>query len=697
MATLDMRATKALTLLLMSSLGLMACQPTPQERPWNVLLITMDTTRADYIGAYGRDDATTPVLDALANRGYLFEWAHTSNPVTQAAHSTILTGMYPLAHGVRDNGLFRLPDQVDTLAEYLSREGYATGAAIGGFPLTVEFGTNQGFDFYDDKLKVLKQDHRGRPARQRSHNSWYDERPATHVNDAIYPFLEERAEDPQQPFFVWLHYWDPHEPHIAPPPYGQRYAHDPYQGEIAFTDAALGQMLDRLDAIGELDRTLIVVTSDHGESRREHNEMTHAFMAYESSMHVPLIIAVPETQASKRVAEHVGTVDIVPTVLDLLGLELPEVLQGRSLRGLMNDDPNIERNVPIYAESMSPKLTHGFGALRVLYDNGKKYIHGPIPELYDLGQDPAELTDLLAEDQQQSQAMHEQLQAVIDWNASDLSAAYDFDADTIERLAGLGYINMSGAGPQTDETLSTDGVPPQHGVAMINIAFRVRSLLSSGAYDPALPLVERLVASAPQQPYYRGQLAHVLAGLGQLDRAEKVIMATEQVNSANVDSFLAVPRLLDAEGENLRALNLANYLLEKAPSANGALLVAELSSDHEPKAIIEQLQAADERYTDNAAIKIELASKLLELGETEAAAAYLRPAMKSSPTAPAAHFALAQIYWQRQQTDLAFSRIEHTLTLAPQFCHAQNKRIEWQAQLNLPPSNLSEQCQEASQ
>ncbi len=224
-----------------------------QPRPWNVVLFTFDTTRADFLGCYGKEGARTPHLDRLAATGFLFENAMASNPVTQAAHATLLTGVWPMTHGVRDNLLFRLPEERETLAEMLKARGYATGAAVGGFPLVKSFGSDQGFDFYDDELTTARLDHRGRPV-PRSH-TWYDERPAGHVNDAILPWLRGRFGG-ERPFFAWLHYWDPHEPHIPPAPYDQLFAHDPYQGEIAYADRSLGALLEVLEEASELERTL---------------------------------------------------------------------------------------------------------------------------------------------------------------------------------------------------------------------------------------------------------------------------------------------------------------------------------------------------------------------------------------------------------------------------------------------------------
>jgi len=258
-----------------------------RQRPWNVLLVTLDTTRADRLGCYGKAAAGTPHLDRLAVEGVRFERATATNPVTQASHTSLLTGTWPMTHGVRDNLFFRIRPGLETLATLLRDRGYATGAAIGGFPLTREFGLDVGFDFYDDDLAALREDHRGVPVMRSE--TWYEERPADRVNDAMIPWLRERLGRPK-PFFAWVHYWDPHRPYIAPDPYRQLYADDPYQAEVAFVDACLGGLLEMLEDAGELERTLIIVTADHGEGLMQHREMTHAFLAYETTLRVPLIM-----------------------------------------------------------------------------------------------------------------------------------------------------------------------------------------------------------------------------------------------------------------------------------------------------------------------------------------------------------------------------------------------------------------------
>ncbi|MCG8457316.1 MAG: sulfatase, partial [Holophagales bacterium] len=301
--------------------------------PMNVLLVTLDTTRADRLGCYGRENAGTPNLDRLAAEGFLFENAFSTVPITLPSHATMFTGRYPLAHGVRDNGLFSLPESETTLAERLRERGYAAGAAVGCFPLARGFGIEQGFDFFDDHITLNVEDLRGRRV-EAKRGVYFDERPSAQVNDALLPWLREHSD---RPFFAWLHYWDPHQPHIPPPPFDQVYLHDLYQGEIAFADQSLGTVLRTLEELGVADRTLVVVVADHGEGLGDHREESHSMLAYNSTLRVPMIMRVPGLEGGHRLTRRVGTVDLLPTLLDLLGLEADDSVQGRSLAPWIRD------------------------------------------------------------------------------------------------------------------------------------------------------------------------------------------------------------------------------------------------------------------------------------------------------------------------------------------------------------------------
>ena len=658
---------------------LIGCAP---HRPWNVVLFTFDTTRADFLGCYGKTEARTPHLDRLASEGFLFENAMASNPVTQAAHSTILTGVYPMVHGVRDNLLFRLPEERDTLAELLQARGYATGAAVGGFPMVASFGSQQGFEFYDDDLSAGRLDFRGRPAPERR-RSWYDERPAGHVNDAILPWLRERFGG-ERPFFAWLHYWDPHEPHTPPAPYDQLFAHDLYSGEIAYADQALGALLEVLEEAGELEHTLVVMVADHGESRWDHNEATHAYLAYETTLHVPLIVRVPgepET-AGRRIAERVGTVDIVPTVLDLLGFGISGLgFQGRSLAPLMmsSDSPTGSRRM-YYSESLSPRLSHGVGELRALYRGPFKYIHGPRPELYDLERDPGEIRDLSTERPAERERFERALQDFLDQHASPEAAAavHEVDDDTRQRLEALGYLSTTGDEPAAvAEVLSREGPAPQDRVGDINLMSRLRQQLGSGQFRQALRTVDRLLAVDPDNGYYRGRLATAHIGLGQVAEAARVVDEAPEISSANRDDFLSVAVAVFAGGEKQRGLAMARRLVGVSETAHGRFTIAEMLRDLGPEPEFEQeldrVLALDETHRG---ARLLWARHLDESGDAAGAEEIYLQLLADFPLAVPIQLDYARLLRRDGRASEALPHLERATRLAPRYCDVRLERLE---------------------
>ena len=673
-----------LTLLLLLPVCLSACE---SHRPWNVLLVTLDTTRADFLGCYGKTSAQTPTLDRLAVQGFLFEQAAASNPVTQPSHSTILTGTYPLAHGVRDNSLFHLPDQSETLAEILAAHGYATGAAIGGFPLTKEFGTAQGFDFYDDDLTATRQDLLGRPAPPR-YQTWYNERPAGHVNDAILPWLRKTLRDNRQtPFFVWLHYWDPHHPHIPPPPYNQTFAHNLYQGEIAYADQSLGTMLRVLEEAGELERTLVVVTADHGEGFGEHNEETHAFLAYNSTLHVPLIIHVPGQAGGRRISQQVGTVDIVPTVLDLLGFSPPEAVQGRSLVPLMfGEQADTIAQPAYYAESLSPRLGHGFGELRVLYQGPFKYIYGPRPELYQLIEDPAERHDLASRQPQRQAELETALQTFMNAHtrSTAVDATYEASPEALQRLAGLGYLGTTGDAPDTiTETLRADGIAPQDRVGDINLTSRLRQALSNGAFAMAKQTASQLVRLAPDNAFYRAKLAAAYLGLGQVEEAVQVVDDSETISTANINDFLRVARALFDVGEQTRGRALAERLVAEQDTADGWFVLAQMAADSDDTAGFEE--AVEETLAlepDHIPARLAQVTALTEQQAFDQAETELLQLLNKHPILAQAHLSYARLLRDTDRTEEALDRFERVLRLAPASCEAHVEQLSLLVELD---------------
>ncbi|HWX24082.1 MAG TPA: sulfatase, partial [Vicinamibacteria bacterium] len=359
----------------------------PSSAP-NLLFVTIDTLRADHVGAWGYAGAATPALDGLAARGVRFAHAETAVPLTGPSHSTIFTGLYPPLHGVRDNVIFTLDERHPTLAVLLKRRGYRTAAFVAAYPVAKAFGFGQGFDEYHENFHEIPIPGQGA------------ERPGNEVADQAIGWLQREAPGP---FFAWVHFYDPHAPYTPPSPYRERFAGRLYDGEIAFADAQLGRVLDTLKATGQEKNTAVVVMADHGESLGDHDEQTHAILIYESTLHIPLIFAGRGVPRGRVVSDRVGTVDVLPTVLGLLGVPAPDGLSGRDLRPAL--EGHSLRPQPLYAESLFGRLNCRWSSLRALTLEDWKLIQGGGTEVFDLAHDPQETRDLSAAEPERAQRL----------------------------------------------------------------------------------------------------------------------------------------------------------------------------------------------------------------------------------------------------------------------------------------------------
>jgi arylsulfatase A-like enzyme/Flp pilus assembly protein TadD len=393
----------------------------------NVVLISIDTCRADHLSCYGYKRRTTPHIDAVARDGVLFREALSPVPFTRPAHSSMLTGNYPPTHGVRLNNTEVLaPDNV-TLAEILHDAGYKTGAFVSGFPLDAKFGVNQGFDTYDCNF-TRKMGGSAEPA----------ERTAEDVSRPAIAWLEQNA---AKPFFLFLHYYDAHLPYEAPAPFASDYADEPYAGEIAYVDSWIGQVLDRLRALGAYDDTLIVITADHGESLGEHGETSHGFFVYQSTQHVPLVIHAPHGRTGRQVDGRVSLVDLVPTVLDLTGLKAPGALDGVSLRSGLESGRAADARRTLYCESLHPSQFE-CSPLNGIVEGAWKYVRSPRQELYDLTKDPGEKSNVVDSESQVAQRLRGRLDDLLAKMeaAAPKRGSATADPDAVSRLQSLGYI-----------------------------------------------------------------------------------------------------------------------------------------------------------------------------------------------------------------------------------------------------------------
>ena len=466
----------------------------------SVLLISVDTLRADALGCYANRDAATPWIDRLAAEGVRFETAHAHNVVTLPSHANILSGLLPLRHGVRDNTGFRFPTDRKTLATILREKGWRTGAFVSAFVLDSRFGLDRGFEVYDDRLG----------SQETSTAFVVPERRGTQTVSAARQWLEKvRGER----WFAFVHLYEPHFPYDPGEPFSSLFPQEPYAGEVAAADAALGPLLQPLLAAGARGRTLVVFTSDHGESLGEHGETTHGIFGYEATLRVPLILSAPGLLAPRVVRRPVRHVDVAPTILDALGIDVPSDLPGRSLLPLIagRQDETPES----YFESLSPSLNRGWAPLHGVVTGGLKYVDLPIPELYDLRADPGERENLAASRPADLARLRERL-ARLRTGDVGVGARVEEEQATLERLRALGYVAGGGVEPRGSYSEEDD---PKNLVELDTRIRDVVTLYRAGDLAGAIAVCEENIRRRPQMPLSYLQLAHLERGRGRLDAA----------------------------------------------------------------------------------------------------------------------------------------------------------------------------------
>lgn len=420
------RFSRCFVFCLISALVIAASAAGAAQRPAapNVLLVTIDTLRADRIGFYDPKHPLTPEIDRFAAESVVFLRAFAHTPTTLPSHTNILLGLTPSGHGVHDNTNSTVPPGPATLAERLKAAGYATGAFVGGFPLDARFGLNRGFDVYDDDFRSADKDPGIEAGRERR---------AQAVLDSALRWLDGRT----SPWFLWVHFYDPHDPYAPPEPFRSRYERNPYDGEVAYADSVTGALFRHLQDRNLAARTIIILTGDHGESLGEHGEKTHGFLAYNPVLRIPLIIRSPG-EKPRRVADNVSHVDIFPTVCDLLGLRPPSSLHGASLAPFVRGKRREER--PVFFESLSPALNLGWAPITGFILKNEKFIETPIPELYDLAGDFDEAANWAAGDNLGE--YRRRLAQLVARQTSEGSAAPRpaMDQAARDKLVSLGYL-----------------------------------------------------------------------------------------------------------------------------------------------------------------------------------------------------------------------------------------------------------------
>ncbi|HUT52589.1 MAG TPA: sulfatase-like hydrolase/transferase [bacterium] len=499
-------------------------------KKWNVLIVTMDTTRADHLRCYGYQWIETPTLNQLASQGVLFERAYSCVPLTLPAHASIMTGTVPLYHGVEDNGAYRVPDNLDTMAEILKGKGYQTAAFLSAAVLKSVFNLNQGFDTYDDSGIE--------PQKQMS--SLVAERKGDKTTDAAMAWLSEHY---QKPFFAWVHYYDPHAEYDPPPPFDTMYG-IPYDGEIAFMDTQIRRLMVKLTELGVYENTLIIVVGDHGESLGEHSEPTHSLFIYDGTQHIPLIIRMPDNPfPGKRVKKAASQIDILSTVLDYLGIPVPPQDQGASLRPIMEsaDEPEADRFA--FMESKMAFLHYGWAPLSGIADGRYKYIKAPTPELYDLGKDKKELINLWEQhclddtkpgpDCKRANQMRVRLEGLErNWGKAKLeSVEADISPQMKAQLEALGYV-VGGFHGNLEKAVTKD---PKDYKSIIMPLQNMNRFVKDQDFKKLMELADKVMAVDPENPMALDSRAEALYGMGEYDKAIATYQLILQIHGSTVE------------------------------------------------------------------------------------------------------------------------------------------------------------------
>jgi len=483
--------------------------PHPLKDSPNVLIITLDTTRADHLGCYGYDKIKTPHIDSVAREGVLFEEAFSVQPVTLPSHCSIFTGVYPFHHGVRENGSYKLGEKYLTLAEILEEKGYFTAAFVSSYTLDKQFGLNQGFSLYNDHLSKPGQNG-GIPV----------ERQAADVSLHASKWLDtNKKELEKRPFFLWIHYFDPHMIYEPPAPYREKYA-DPYDGEIAYMDEWIGYVFNKLKLSGLWDNTIALIVADHGESLDEHREMTHGIFIYRSTTHVPLILKYPNaSHGGERITQRVSVVDIMPTVLDMLHINTDEIFDGKSLIPLI-EKKSFDNKRPIYIETFYPR-NYNWSDIKGIRKGNYFFIDAPRPELY-LDNEFDNLINLypgMAVD------MKHTITTMLAGTSESIAEHVPVDEETTEKLEALGYF-LTGGQKTMDEGTNIIRPDPKDKIELYNVYQMAHQMIIKDQYKQAAKLLDKIIEQEPDNTEFLMALGEALIGQKNYEAAEKHLLHT---------------------------------------------------------------------------------------------------------------------------------------------------------------------------
>jgi arylsulfatase A-like enzyme/tetratricopeptide (TPR) repeat protein len=613
---------------------------------WNVLLVSIDTLRADHLGCYGYGGASTPTLDKLAATGVRCRYAIAPAPMTLPSHASLLTGLDPHHHGARANGVFRLDEKVATLAERLRPRGYRTGAVISAYVLDRQYGLAQGFQEYNDDLTQGEQ----------AGKFGFRERRADKTSQAAVEWLRRHRGDP---FFLWVHYFDPHAPYAPPPPYAERFADRPYDGEIAFADDQLGRLLSVLDETGTAGRTLLIVVSDHGESLDEHREKTHGIMIYDATMRVPMIWRAPGVlPAGEAIEPQVGLIDVVPTVLDLLGEQVPAGLDGVSLLAPASRGPR-----ELYLESLAPRFQYGWSPLLGLRTDGLKFVFAPRSELYDLKDDPNELHDIAAARAKTVRSCYERLRSRVGDDpglAGLVPANLPMDAASRAKLESLGYVFREGIPPATQRALP-DPKDMMGEWMMIQVA---ETYAESGDHAKTVETLEPLLRERPNNLRAWEIMSESYQALGRLDEALTAYRKEVELGHRKVEAYVGVGTILLEMGKASEAEEAIRRALAEDPQSPRAVFglacvrARQNRSDEALKLFRQSIELG--RGSNASMVLFNIGSVHHAAGQIDQARQAFEESLTADPKNARAARALTELMRQQGQRQQAIALLERT-------------------------------------
>jgi arylsulfatase A-like enzyme/Flp pilus assembly protein TadD len=622
--------------------SLWSCSQRRREGGLNVLLITIDTLRFDALSA-----SVTPRMERLGQTGVRFEDARAHNVVTLPSHANILSGRYPLDHGVRDNSGYRFPADQETLATLLKAHGYRTAAFVSAFPLDARFGLDRGFDVYEDSFA----DASPRPAFQ------VQERSGRETAELAARWIATKSDN--SPWFCWLHLYEPHAPYAPPDTFAATFRNDPYRGEVAAVDAALAPLLDPILRSGEDGGTLVVLTSDHGESLGEHGERAHGIFAYEATLKVPMILYEPRLFRPRVVSDPVRHVDLLPTILDALEIPLPGNLRGRSLLPLAAGAP-LDAEAPTYFEALSGSLNRGWAPLHGVLRGGMKYIDLPVPEIYDLKRDPGEIRNLAGE------VRHDDLRKLLsELLSSDAGSAREKEsAETRERLRSLGYV--SGAAG-TEASPSTEEDDPKRLMAIDEMLHDVVDLHAAGDLESALSKCRELVRLRPGMQVSWLHLAQLERESGNLEEAVAALEKAVALNAEDAEAVSLLGAYLTQAGRADEAFAfLEPYMEDPEPDtrilSSAGLALARLQRFENSLAVFARARQQD---PSSASLWVETGTVQVMAGDREGARQAFESALSIHESLPRAHLSLGVLALERGRPDEAASHWQRAVASDP--------------------------------